>query len=51
MGKWIFLDTSGLFSYIVADDPAHSQASSIVTETSGFHGGFLTTDYIVSVQN
>jgi predicted nucleic acid-binding protein len=47
MGSSVFLDTSGLFAFLVKKDERHKKASMIVRQILEAGGRFVTTDYVI----
>lgn len=47
MANNVFLDTSGLFAFLVKKDVKHRKASSIIHKTVKDGGYLITTDYII----
>ncbi len=47
MSKIIFVDTSGFYALVVAQDDAHKKASEILTNAAKVKQSFVTTDYVL----
>jgi predicted nucleic acid-binding protein len=47
MSNDLFLDTSGIYAYLVRQDVWHKHAASLIQETLNVEGCLVTTDYII----
>ena len=47
MSNDIFLDTSGIYAYLLKQDQKHKHAASFIQETINSGGHLITTDYII----